>query len=327
MSCGHLESPPLVSGARSLPVGATYSVKLGDALQCGLHAGPGTEGWLALFADIIRVQRSTLLGRPTIRFVERGRAKRFSSGFSSRDGQGVLDRLPGKDWHWKKLDLARFWYHPVSAETICEIRWWDNPATNFASMADATCVLYHALAAHGAVPLHAALLVSCGQGVLLLADGGVGKTTCCLRVPEPWKWLCDDETLVVPSSRGRLWAHPLPTWSDLVRGSCVSTNRSVERGVPLSAIFFLSQASQDEVFALGRGAAAARMMSMTLRYFTRPHWESSHPDDDIALRKQVFANVCSVTSQVSAYELRVAREGRFWKEIECVLPGRDESLE
>lgn len=311
---------PLLTDAQCSQKLPSYSVNLGGELRWQMCAGPNAEAWLSSFAEIIRIQRSTSSCGPKITFVAKSPENRFGSVISSLRDEGLLDGLPATGWRWKRLDLVRFAYHPDSADMICAVRWWDNPATNFASMADAVCVLYHGFTAYGAVPVHGALLELQGTGVLLLADGGVGKTTCCLRVPEPWRWLCDDEALVVPGSDGSLYAHPFPTWSDLVRGA-KSPSRSVEQGLPLNAIFFLSQASQDEVFSIGRGAAAARMMSMTLRYFTRPQWKCSHPDDDVALRAQVFANVCSVASELPSFELKVAREGRFWEEIERVLPG------
>jgi SynChlorMet cassette protein ScmC len=185
-------------------------------------------------------------------------------------------------------------------------------------MADAACTLYHGLASVGAFPAHAALLELHGRGVLLVAAGGVGKSTCCRRAPEPWRWLCDDEALVVPGPDGRFHVHPLPTWSDLVRGVELKSRR-VEQGVPLSAIFLLSQAAEDKATPLGQGSAAARMLGEALRYFTRPRWKCSHPDDEVALRARVFDSVCTAASQVPSFELSVARDGRFWKAIERVL--------
>jgi len=319
ISCPPLSELSSEPGPHSPLTGSSYSINLGATLRWQMCAGPNAGVWLTSFAEVIRVQKSTSPCGQTITFVEESRINRFSSVISNLRDEGLLDHLPATGWRRKRLDLVWFAYHPDSADMICEVRWWDNPATNFAFMADAACVLYHGFTAYGAVPVHAALLELHGHGVLLLADGGVGKTTCCLRVPEPWKWLCDDEVLVVPGSDGNLYAHPFPTWSNLVRGA-KAPGRSVEQGLPLSAIFFLSQASKDEVLCLGPGAAASRMMSMTLRYFTRPQWKCSHPDDDVALRAQVFANVCSVASKVPSFELKVAREGTFWKEIERVLP-------
>ena len=66
------------------------------------------------------------------------------------------------------------------------------------------------------------------------------------------------------------------------------------------------------------------MTAMTLRYFTRPRWKNSHPEDEVILRARVFDNVCRAASHVPAFELGVAQDGRFWEEIERVLPEQAE---
>jgi SynChlorMet cassette protein ScmC len=97
-------------------------------------------------------------------------------------------------------------------------------------------------------------------------------------------------------------------------------NRSVEHAVPLSAIFFLSQAHEDKAVPLGQGAASAWMTSMALRYFARPGWKSSHTEDDLTLRARVFHNACVVASKLPSFELGVSLNGRFWDELERVTP-------
>jgi SynChlorMet cassette protein ScmC len=129
--------------------------------------------------------------------------------------------------------------------------------------------------------------------------------------------LSDDEALILPSPDGGIVAHPFPTWSDFIRGSDAQ-DRRVEHGVPLSAVFFLSQAPKDRAVALGRGEAAAWMTATTLRYFTRPGWKSSHPEDEVSLRARVFDNACKLAARVPSFELGVSLNGRFWDEIERV---------
>ena len=65
----------------------------------------------------------------------------------------------------------------------------------------------------GGLPFHATLLEYQGQGIILAAPGGTGKSTCSRRVPPPWRACCDDEVLVVKSPDGRYLAHPFPTWT------------------------------------------------------------------------------------------------------------------
>lgn len=296
----------------------SFALKLGNSLHLTLNAAFGAEEWLTSFAEMFHAGASTAPNGPEITFVTTHRGEPFRTLLSRSGDRGLFHGLPSTGWHRKKLDLVRFWYHPASPDMICDVQWWDNPATNFASMAEAACTLYHGLARGGAFPAHAALLKRHGCGVLLAGPGGVGKTTCCRRVPGPWRWLSDDEALVVPGPGGRFHVHPLPTWSDLVRG-VGSKSLPVERGVRLSAVFFLNQAAEDKATPLGQGAAAARMIGETLRYFIQPRWKCSHPDDEVALRTRVFENVCAASSRVPSFVLDVARDGRFWEEIERVL--------
>jgi SynChlorMet cassette protein ScmC len=315
--CGYVNEP---RSPQALPWKDTplYAVTLGGNLQWRFCAGSDAKAWLETLARILCLRRSTASHGPAITFIETVKRERFNTFFSRCRDQGLYDGLPSIGWRSKRLGLVRFWYHPAAADMICQVQWWDSPPTNIVAMADAACVLYHGLADSGAFPVHAALLELHGRGVLLAGEGGVGKTTCCRRVPEPWTRLCDDEALIVPGPDGSFCAHPFPTWSDLVRG-VGPKSWQVERGVPLSAIFFLAQAPQDKAIPLGRGEAAARMTAMTLRYFTRPRWKGSHPEDEVTIRARVFDNVCRAASQVPSFELRVLRDGRFWNEIERVL--------
>lgn len=310
---------PVASGRVSRDDSLSYAVKLSNAVLRRFCADSGAEPWLASLAWTLRVRPTTVPCGSTITFVEAFQGERFGTMFSRCRDQGLFGDLPRKGWRGKKLHFVRFWHHPASSDVICEVRPCDNPATNFAAMADAACVLYHGLAGVGAIPIHAALLEHRGRGLLLVGEGGVGKTTCCQRVPGTWTPLSDDEALILPGSDGEGFAHPFPTWSAIVRGAG-ARYRQVEYGIPLSAVFFLSQSSKDGAAALGRGAAAARMTSATLGYFTRPGWKSSHPEDEVSLRARVFDNACKIASRVPSFELGVSLHGSFWNEMKRVLP-------
>ena len=104
--------------------------------------------------------------------------------------------------------------------------------------------------------MHATLLEYQGQGIILAAPGGTGKSTCSRRVPPPWRACCDDEVLVVKSPDGRYLAHPFPTWSDYIWQRAENTWQ-VEKALPLAGIFFFKQSlEEDRVKPLG-GALSA----------------------------------------------------------------------
>ena len=62
----------------------------------------------------------------------------------------------------------------------------------------------------GGLPFHATLLEYQGQGIILAAPGGTGKSTCSRRVPPPWRACCDDEVLVVEGPGRPLPGTPFP---------------------------------------------------------------------------------------------------------------------
>ncbi len=96
----------------------------------------------------------------------------------------------------------------------------------------------------GGTPIHAALAVHQGKGVLIAASGGTGKSTCCQRFPGYWQVLCDDQVLVLLDPKNRFKVHPFPTWSDCLWREG-KNNWPVEQAVPLSAFFFLEQSYKD----------------------------------------------------------------------------------
>jgi SynChlorMet cassette protein ScmC len=76
----------------------------------------------------------------------------------------------------------------------------------------------------GALPLHAGLVEREGRGALLAGPSGIGKSTCCAKIPAPWNAHSDDETIVLRDSIGRFVAHPFPTWSDNFHNRAIEQN-------------------------------------------------------------------------------------------------------
>ena len=168
------------------------------------------------------------------------------------------------------------------------------------------------------MPFHAALVQHSGVGILLAASGNTGKSTCCRRLRSPWQTLCDDEALIVRDDQQRYMAHPFPTWSNyLWRRSRQTWN--VEKHVPLLAIFFLEQGEADAVYTMGGGQAAVSVTQSALQAYP-PNWRELDVYERRAFRKKLFENACELVKSVPTYKLRVSLTGRFWDEIEAVLP-------
>jgi SynChlorMet cassette protein ScmC len=169
----------------------------------------------------------------------------------------------------------------------------------------------------GGLPLHAALVEREGVGILIAAASGVGKSTCCRRLPAPWNVLSDDMSLVVPAADGIWQAHPLPTWSAIKAGEVTWPCR-INTGIPVEAIFFLIRSETDGVDKLGRGVSAIGIKdnsSICFHYLDRYFHEAHHRP----LRKKIFDNAVLLTARLLVYALRASLHGRFWEKIEEVL--------
>jgi signal peptidase I len=182
--------------------------------------------------------------------------------------------------------------------------------------------------ARGGLLLHAALAEYHGSGFIMAGPGTVGKSTASGRLSSPWRSLCDDTTLVVRDDTGKSWAHPWPTWSrfwsDGPGGSW-----DVEQAVPLRAVFFLGQAPTDKLEPVNATQATA----MTLESAVDLAREALRTDVNAArvLSSEGLSAAKAMALAVPAYTLKLSLTGRFWEEIERVLPrtgdGRRETEE
>lgn len=100
---------------------------------------------------------------------------------------------------------------------------------------------------------------------------------------------------------------------------------TMEHGVPLSAIFFLEKASQDEVVPLGQGHASV-MINASASYVARQGWKKPDPGQDRRLKTMIFNNSCRIAKTVPAFLLRVSPSGKFWKPMEQTLHRSSPSL-
>ncbi len=126
--------------------------------------------------------------------------------------------------------------------------------------------VYDLTVRRGGLPLHGALVERDGRGVLLVGRSGVGKSTACRRLPPRWNALGDDLALAVRRPGGGFAVHPLPTWS-AVGPDLEKRAWDINRGVHLSAVFFLTQAAEDEILPAGKAMATVVLADAAMKIF------------------------------------------------------------
>jgi SynChlorMet cassette protein ScmC len=135
--------------------------------------------------------------------------------------------------------------------------------------------------------------------------------------PQPWKPLCDDETLVVLDRQKQYRAHPFPTWSDYLWERAENT-WNVQYSVPVAAVFFLERAESDEVSSLGEGQAAV-LMNESATQVCEKFWRRMDAEFQRQFRMALFDNACRMAMSVPAFRLRASLHCRFWEEMEKVI--------
>jgi SynChlorMet cassette protein ScmC len=224
--------------------------------------------------------------------------------------------LPREGWTPEEHGVLRLWFHAERPDVICETVGGPGRELDIIRMQLMLKAVYHGVRQAGGFPLHAALVEHEGAGILLAGQGCAGKSTCCRRLPDTWKVLCDDQILALPHG-SRYVAHPLPTWSEHFAGN-VSLGWAIESHAPLAAVFFLEQSPTDAVVPMGQGRAASYATQLAAEVL-RSTWSERERLNEATLRKGLFQDVCAFAKQVPAYQLKVSLEGAFWTEMERVL--------
>jgi len=169
---------------------------------------------------------------------------------------------------------------------------------------------------HESLLLHGALAEYRGSGFIMAGPGTVGKSTASRRLPPSWHSLSDDATLVVRDGVGQCWAHPWPTWSRF-HGVGSGGSWPVEHAVPLRAVFFLSQSRSDRLEPVNTTQATALLVESAVNL--TPAASSPIPSSRPSVHVGIHA-AKTLALAVPAYSLQLSLDGRFWEEIERVLP-------
>jgi SynChlorMet cassette protein ScmC len=319
-------------------------LKLANGQEWLLVAAEPFRPWLQKFGRVMRLKAREINGLPKLIFTSPGSFLRQreplredltddtpNTNGSSKSplappcqrGEWGDFRLPLKanssKTVWKSRDLGamRLWTHPLERDVVCEMEPDAFHGIDVLRMWFSVDIMHARAVSSGGLPLHAGLVAHNGRGLLLGGPGGVGKSTCCKRIPTPWRSLCDDETLVVVDAAGEYRGHPFPTWSDYLWGRPEKT-WDVQDHLPINGIAFLKQAEKDHIQPVGRGEAAMLINSSSKQVISR-HLRGLSQGESAAFTGQVFENACKLAQRVPVFVLSVAHNGAFWVEIERAL--------
>jgi len=165
--------------------GKTYSVRLSSGRRWRYQPVQGTERWVERFSSFLGIDAGEDISSPTITIlpspdgVGQDIQPKPGAGRVPPDGisrQRLLRRwLPGINLYWQ----------PGSQDILCVLRSSAGPDSELEQMRYALYPILDGAVCDGGLPLHAALVEREGVGILIAAASGVGKSTCCKRLPAP----------------------------------------------------------------------------------------------------------------------------------------------
>lgn len=292
-------------------------MRLGHGLTWRFIADQGSQAWLGKLAAIMELEHGNSETCPTVKFVQADFPAFRTLGRKRKQSLPAWEGLPKSGWRYVPLGALSIWHHHTVTDIICEVLTPTYPGLEIVTMCHALHAVYPGVLKNGGLPLHAALLARGHYGVVLVGEGGAGKTTCCQSVTVPWVALSDDASLILPASGDAYCAHPFPTWSEHLQRRCDLT-WNVERCVSLKAVFFLKQGPCDEAIPVGPGEAALRL-NHAASYLCGRRLPHRDPSEKTRETRVLFDNCCQMSETIPAFTLRVKLGGRFLEQIDKVL--------
>lgn len=294
-----------------------YCLTLSDGSSWWLSGTHDHIGWVGKLATIMELKESRLNGSPKLIFYARGAPNSPAVIATTCVAAKLSFRAINTGWSIDHPSSLHVWCADNIPDVICELNNNEGDKIQIINMWYSLLPIYQRSIFKGGLPLHAGLVELDGLGVLLIASSDKGKSTCCLRLPDYWKPLCDDEALIVLDKQKKYRVHPFPTWSDYLLKRAKNT-WNVQYSVPLSGVFFLEQSETDELTPAGEGQAAL-LMSESSSQICHKFWRTLDIEDQRLFRNELFNNACDMAKHIPAYNLSVSRHGRFWEKIEQVL--------
>ena len=291
-----------------------YHLSLDHGIVWAFEAAGAAAGWLEGFACAMGLAPGEGEAGRRIHFEAMPRKTgEFFGPCLSRYSRS----LPAREWKFREFHDLVLFEHAAVREVICELDTGADGPARIDQMRRAMLPLYTDSLLTGGLPVHGALVEIGGAGVILAGRSGEGKSTACRRLEAPWRVLGDDLCLVVPCASGGFRAHPLPTWSALSEGGGLGICRSGS-SVPLRAVFFLEQSSEDECLDLKRSTTAISMATSAIEVFRSIDFEFPRSEEQ-EVKKALYASAASLALEIPSHLLRVSLTGRFWERIEEVI--------
>jgi len=241
-----------------------------------------------------------------------------------QEGEGAdteLGRMPGSlkslfgealaDYPWEEE------CSPLKVNISCNLYQHEDENHETLQLIHLSSVFVLDAVTRGGMLLHGALIEREGMGMILAGPGGVGKTTACSRLPEPWQVLSDDITLIVRDRTGKYWAHPWPTWSRFTVEK-VGGSWDVGRGIELQAICFLNQSQEMDMVYIGKGEMVCLTME-SIEQANRLLRKRLKEESFRKLSNLHFRNVCKMVESIRGYHLSLDLETHFWEFLDGLL--------
>jgi len=273
----------------------TYIIHLSETFHWAVEGAGGCDGLVERLAQVMRLEEGEPGGLPLILYT---------------------DRLPQWTTEWEELNFrwCSFRLDPAGDGAVVLVPPVRDDRTAVAVLWCSLYAIYMRVIAQGGLPIHSALIEHNGNGYLLAGGGGTGKSTACMRLSDGWNALCDDETLIIVESSGRLTAHPFPTWSNFLLNKGTERSWDIRRSVTLKGIYFLQQSRGDKIIPMGRGMGAAAIYESAAAVILRSS-DNLAAEELARNREALFRNAVNVASRVPCYTLEFSLNGRFWENI------------
>jgi SynChlorMet cassette protein ScmC len=222
-----------------------------------------------------------------------------------------------KNWRCLNYSNVRIWQNDSIDDVIYEVKDNQEEIIKYIVLSNSLLPIYLRNIDMKGLSLHSALAEYNGKGILFAAPGGTGKSTCYNRLPDYWKPLCDDETLIVLDQNDTYRAHPFPTWSDYLMKRKENT-WDVQYSVPLSAIFFIEQSDHDEIIYIDRRKSTLSITG-SAKQILAIFLHGMKKEQKIDISTKMFNNAFDMAKKIPVFRLLVSLNGQFWKEVEKVV--------
>ena len=282
-----------------------FYLKLSDGSKWGFNSAPELKEWFSIFARIMSLKKDN----SDVDYLFNIRPKNGREIPAGVDESWDSFRQSGAYTIWSKKGEKQFLIE-INKEFI------DHPEIRVINMWSTLKALYKFYAENGGGPVHSGMAALNGKAILIAAPGGTGKSTSIRRLPDYWKKMCDDTTLIVKKD-DNFFVHPMPTWSDHLWEHNFTTF-DTSRGFPLAAVFFLKQSGTDKVTPISRPEGIQLLLSSVKQVF-QTYVDKLKDNEKSEMTMKLFDNTCNIVGKTPCYRLEATLNGDFWEEIEKVL--------